>query len=121
MSSTNIYQWAALVVQDIAGRELIISSLPYQPSYSRYSQRNGFFVDRPNRRIKTWWNGSGYENQGGWEGNSDIGPEGSVANQNFDFNNRLIFYFRVDASMGEDIQHAILMVRWFTTKSITLN
>ena len=99
MSSTNVYQRCSFVVQDIHGQELTLTAHNYVPNYNQTNTTHGLFVDRINRQFTTVFAGSGYENSGGWMGESDIKQNGTFTKP-MNLDNQLIFYFKVEASMG---------------------
>ncbi|WP_155990542.1 hypothetical protein [Paenibacillus graminis] len=97
-SSTNIFQKQGIILQDIHGNELLLAGYESNGG-SWYSQQSGLFIDRVNRQITSTNTQGGSNNQGGWYGNTDIGANGTFTKP-FNLDNRVILYFKVEASMG---------------------
>ncbi len=97
-SSTNIFQKQSLILQDIHGNELLLGG--YESfSGSWFAAQDGMFVDRINRQITSTTRQDGSDYHGGWYGNTDIGVSGTFTKP-FNLDNRVILYFKVEASMG---------------------
>lgn len=97
-SSTNIFQKQGIILQDIHGNELLLAGYESNGG-SWYAQQSGLFIDRVNRQITSASSQGGSNNQGGWYGNTDIGANGTFTKP-FNLDNRVILYFKVEASMG---------------------
>ncbi|CQR51490.1 hypothetical protein [Paenibacillus riograndensis] len=84
-----------LLLRDIHGQELLLSENSWGGEGSNWQDSSGLFIDRVNRQITTDGEVSGApESHGGWQGNSDIGMNGTFAKP-FNLDNRISLIYRV--------------------------
>ncbi|HEY4429566.1 MAG TPA: hypothetical protein VGN87_00865 [Paenibacillus sp.] len=88
-----------LLAIDAYGNELKLTGGGYLSNNSRAYTTSGLYIDKAKRQITTTFNGSGPERSGGWDGETDIGENGTFTKP-FNMDNYVRIVYRVESTVG---------------------